>query len=157
MLGGILKRIGNFEPDSFKSVFESRLILQKTIYLLQAFDLYLGYQFSWYIRGPYSTQLAHEGYALVDIYEDTPPAKFVEMESEKRFLEFLSFLNDRREDADWLERLASIHFLNLVYPKMSKEDIIKRVMVKQPSLTREKCEEAWNYLKKYKLLVQNES
>jgi uncharacterized protein YwgA len=69
-LGGILKRIGNYNPEMFESSFNDRLIFQKTIYLLQAFGLYLGYYFSWYIHGPYSTTLTRDGFALIDKYSE---------------------------------------------------------------------------------------
>jgi len=34
------------------SSFDERLALQKTIYLAQQMGVPLGYQFSWYLRGP---------------------------------------------------------------------------------------------------------
>ncbi len=151
-LGGLLIRIGNFDPEAFNRNFDERLILQKTIYLLQASGLYLGYPFSWYIKGPYSPELASDAYSLAKVYDRARPVRFENLESEKRFRHFMSFLGNRSTDADWLERLASIHFLKTVHARTTKEDIIARVMRKQRYLTPEKCEEAWNYLEKYGLL-----
>ncbi|SRR5207247_10399229 len=151
-LGGLLRRVGNFEPQTFIHNFDQRLVVQKTIYLMQTFGLYLGYPFHWYVRGPYSPQLAREAFALCKIYEKAQPVRFGSLESEKKFAQFMEFLGDKRNDADWLERLASIHFLRHVYPSRPKEDIISQVMRKQKYFSREKCEEAWNYLEKCALL-----
>lgn len=152
ILGGLLKRIGNFSSESFEESFDARLIFQKTIYLLQAFGLYLGYKFSWYIRGPYSPDLAREGFTLLKEYETSPDVKFENPNSEKKFCKFNEFLHDRKCDPDWLETLASIHFLANIYPKKGKEEIFKTVMRKQPYITMKQCEEAWNYLKEYGLI-----
>jgi hypothetical protein len=40
--------------------FSARLRVQKILYLLQELGLQTGWKFSWYIRGPYSPDLAHE-------------------------------------------------------------------------------------------------
>jgi len=148
VLGAILKRIGYFDMKSF----DGRLILQKTVYLLQAFGLYLGYRFSWYHYGPYSPELASNGFSLVDIFDKIPKGRFVKKSSEKRFSEFLSFLGSKRSDAEWLELLASIHFLKRLYPYKSKEDIIDIVTKKQPYFDPEKCRKAWDHLEKHRLI-----
>src|SRR3989442_1336381 len=44
--------------------FPSRLSLQKTIYLVQAAGVDLGYSYSWYLRGPYSSALTRDAFAL---------------------------------------------------------------------------------------------
>ena len=85
ILGRILKRTGNFNPNSYATSFDQRLIFQKTIYLLQAFGLYLGYVFSWYIRGPYSSELARKGYDLTRIYHTAPKVRFSRKISEEKF------------------------------------------------------------------------
>jgi len=151
-LGGLLKRIGNFDPESFINSFEARLIFQKTIYLLQAFGLYLGYRFSWYLRGPYSPDLARDGFELVAIYEETPLVRFKRLEAEKRFLQFLAFLGDKKNDAKWLETLASIHFLKRVYPPLTKNEIFEKIREKQPYIDREYFEKAWEHLRKHGLI-----
>lgn len=50
-------------PLSVES-FDDRLILQKAVYLLQQAQIHLGYRFRWYIRGPYSTDLTEDVFAL---------------------------------------------------------------------------------------------
>src|SRR5262245_54613820 len=46
------------------SDFDLRLILQKTVYLIQASKVDLGYSFGWYLRGPYSPGLTRDAFAL---------------------------------------------------------------------------------------------
>lgn len=150
-LGGLLKRIGIYNPELFESSFDDRLIFQKTVYLLQAFGLYLGYYFSWYIHGPYSTQLTKDGFTLIDKYHEVPQVRFIEDEDEILFREFQFFLGTRKNDAEWLEILASLHFLKKLYPTEEKEMIINKVMDKDPHFSRGICEEAWKYLKKFGL------
>jgi uncharacterized protein YwgA len=155
LLGGLLRRIGNFDQQSFASSFDQRLILQKTVYLLQAFGLFLGYGFSWYIRGPYSPLLAHHGYNLAKAKKKVPLVRFTTKKSEKKFDEFLDFLSSKKDDADWLEILASIHLLRRLYPNYSKVKILKLVESKQPYFSKEICEKAWNDLKKYGLVGED--
>jgi hypothetical protein len=134
-LGGLLKRIGNFEPTDFSSNFNDRLILQKTIYLLEQFGLHIGYYFSWYLRGPYSPALTRDAYAIRKAYSKIVPAKFVDPKKERRFCEFLTFIKPfSRRHAD-LEKIASIHFLCKTYPHLSTEAVYKRAKAKIPSLT----------------------
>lgn len=154
VLGGLLNRIGNFSPDLFDKSFNSRLIFQKTIYLLQVFGLYLGYKFSWYIRGPYSPALTRKGYELMSKYEECPDVTFAKASSERKFHEFLDFLDNRKSNAIWLETIASIHFLKRVYPKKTKSEIMKLVLKKQPYLTYEECIEAWAHLERFNLINQ---
>ena len=152
ILGGLLRRVGNFNPDSFEKSFKDRLIFQKTIYLLQSFNIYLGFHFSWYIRGPYSPVLAKEGYKLIKKSDQTPNVKFLEESSERQFQKFITFLGERNNDAEWLETLASIHFLKHTYLGIGKNSIMKMVQRKQPHLTIEKCQAAWDYLESFGLI-----
>ena len=147
-----MKRIGNFDHKTFSRDFDSRLIFQKSIYLMQAFGLYIGVPFSWYLHGPYSMVLARHGYELTKKYDKLPVIQFATVESEKRFDRFLSFLGERRTDARWLEALASLHFLRNTYPTTSKDNIILMVMRKQSHLSKQECLEAWSYLVKYTLI-----
>ena len=112
----------------------------------------MGYAYSWYIYGPYSVQLARDGFAVAPIVNNIPKIKFVKEEHEKAFQQFSDFLGERKDDANWLERLASIHFLKKIYPSLTKGDIVERVRHKQTYFTKKQCLEAWDYLHKYNLL-----
>lgn len=141
-LGLVLKNLDNFDM----STFNGRLILQKTVYLMQAFGVYMGHNFSWYIRGPYSAHLTSVGFKLKEVYKDIPSGRF-EKTAQKRFDGFLEFMADKKQDADRLEILASIHFLRKIHPTMSRADIIEKVKNKQGYFTKRQCSDAWNELK----------
>src|SRR6185295_9114270 len=46
------------------SSVEDRLRIQKAVYLAQLGGADLGYRYSWYLKGPYSTTLTQDYYAL---------------------------------------------------------------------------------------------
>lgn len=147
-LGLVLKNLNNFDM----STFAGRLTLQKTIYLMQAFGIYLGYDFSWYLRGPYSSPLAKNGFALQEIYHKIPTAGHFERDTQNKFEQFLEFIQDKKNDPDRLEILASIHFLKNIYQNMSKAEIIDRVKKKQSYFKKEQCEQGWKELKEIGLI-----
>ncbi len=47
--------------------FENRLLVQKSVYLLQQRGVELGYPYIWYVRGPYSSRLADDLFSLVKL------------------------------------------------------------------------------------------
>jgi len=152
VLGGLLKRIGNYDPTSFREKFEARLILQKTIYLMQAFGLNIGYSYSWYLRGPYSVDLTRDAYELTNKFDRAPLARFVADEDEKKFHGFLVSLGDKRNDDRWLEITASIHFLGVALPTRTKEGIHSEVARKIHGLSRKEFDKSWEWLAEHGLL-----
>ena len=151
-LGGLLKRIGNFEPSKFQTDFNARLILQKTVYLLEQFGLNIGYFFGWYLHGPYSPSLARDAYTLTKSYLDMQVVKFADPSKEQRFCEFLSFIRPVAEDYSYLERIASIHFLFKIYPYSSTIDVFAKAKAKIPRLTLEEFREISTTLERWNLL-----
>lgn len=151
-LGGLLRRIGNFEPSVFSSDFNARLILQKTVYLMEQFGLNIGYYFSWYLRGPYSPSLARDMYAMAKSYPEIPPMKFADFSKEKRFCEFLAFIKPISRNPAYLERVASTHFLCTTYPHLSSEEIFLKIKAKIPNMTMEEFREIKAVLRNHKLL-----
>lgn len=147
-LGLVLKNIDNFDM----STFDGRLILQKTVYLMQSFGIYVGYDFTWYLRGPYSTKLARNGFALQEVYSNMPKGYFDQQDIKEKFARFLNFMQNKKNNADTLEILASIHFLKKVYPSMKKPEIIEKVKKKQSYFTKVQCEKGWTELKETKLI-----
>ena len=114
VLGHILHRFGQFKFSMEE--FDDRLRLQKFVYLLQAHGIYLGYDFSWYLRGPYCTSLATAGFMLDEFYEMMPdgPDKsegFANGVIRDRFKKFTDFVNGEETSANFLEAAASLHFL----------------------------------------------
>lgn len=68
--------------------FEHMLRTQKFVYLMQTFGIYPGYDYSWYLCGPYCTSLATIGFALTKIYDDVPYDKglvFMNPDMQERF------------------------------------------------------------------------
>ncbi|WP_406655916.1 hypothetical protein V7O62_08720 [Methanolobus sp. ZRKC2] len=149
-LGSILKRVGNFNMDSF----ENRLIFQKTVYLIEVFvgvNLDCG-KFSWYKRGPYSPDLTKIGYDLKDSYRDLIPSRFVDEKVESRFKEFLQFIGEKKDDQQYLELLASMHWLKHQNPDLEDDTISQYLMETKPQIDLSLYDEAWASLRKYGLV-----
>ena len=134
--------------------FDHRLRVQKFVYLLQAFDIYLGYDYSWYLRGPYCTQLATTAYALSHSYDVIPRDQkmaFTNPDVQERFERFKEFIKGRESDNDFLEIAASEHMLRKT-TEMPRADIIARVRAKRDHFTVAMCEDAWEDLERWNLI-----
>ena len=148
-IGGVIKRIDNFNMASF----EDRLIFQKTIYLLQAFGIYAGINdFSWYLHGPYSSELTKVGFAIKGIYSNLFPTMFVDENIEKRFMEFSDYISNKKTNSEYLELLVSIHWLKEINPHKDKDALLQFLNEKKPQLNLKEYENAWNDLIKYNLI-----
>src|SRR3989344_7523764 len=62
-LKSVLDKIGNF---SMKTLAD-RIIFQKSIFILENMGIGLGYNFSYWLYGPYSSELASDGFLLSDL------------------------------------------------------------------------------------------
>jgi len=152
ILGGLLHRIESFEPVNFETEFKDRLILQKTIYLMQSFDLFIGYHFNWYLRGPYSPALTKDAFELINEYKELPTVHFVDKTAEERFNNFMSFTRDHINDEYWLEAMASIHYLYHRSLVKDRDDILKTIRNKMPALKRGDFDDYWDDLCKIGLI-----
>ena len=142
-LGHILRQFPDLEFSM--ADFEHRLRIQKFVYLLQAFGVYLGYDYSWYLHGPYCTRLATVGYALGSIYDMVPYDKdmvFVNPAVQERFEGFRRFIRGRENDGDFLEIAASLHVLRRT-SGMRRADIVERVAAKRDRFSRDRCDRVW--------------
>jgi uncharacterized protein YwgA len=54
------------EDIDMRAGFDNRIKLQKLIYILQSEGIDLNYNFTWYIYGPYSSELTRDGYRITD-------------------------------------------------------------------------------------------
>jgi len=140
----VFKRLESFDVTTSRG----RIAIQKIIYFLQAFGINLGYSFSWFIHGPYSTGLMADAFAL-DKMCDTVQERQLADEEEQALEKLSVFLGDRIDDYVWLELLGSIHFLRAIAPLLKKDEIIRQILVHQEYFTEEMCDEAWNYLVKF--------
>jgi hypothetical protein len=116
------------------------------VYLLQAFGLYIGYPYSWYLRGPYSPILARDAYSVANDYDNESLTCFVNRDDEKRFGDFLRFLGNKKNDHFWMEAMASVHFLAKLYGEKNEQLIFEEVHQKMRSLSKERFVDIWNEL-----------
>ena len=110
-LGFILRQFPNagFSVDGL----DGRLHLQRFVYLIQAFDIYLGYGFSWNIRGPYCSTLMLKAFELQEIYAEIPEngIRFMHSNTMRRFGRFREFVSGHEADAEFLEVAVMLHYL----------------------------------------------
>jgi len=95
--------------------FDSRLRLQKYIYLVEKFNVPLNYTYSLYIRGPYSPTLA------VDYYHLPRDLISGSMELPESFLNLIN-----RKSKRWLELASTICMLHTA--GTTREDLIERLI-----------------------------
>jgi uncharacterized protein YwgA len=138
-----LKELG-VEPSI--ETFQERKRNQKLAYLLQQVGaVKLGYDFSWYIRGPYSPQLTHDLYAQREFSKTVVPLS----DDEKiGVVNLKKFLRDYVESPDALELLISLHFLRALGKQCGKaqEEVMSTLREKKPFFSAEEIERAWRKL-----------
>lgn len=124
------------EVDTLKK----RKLLQKTIYLIQAIGLDLGYHFGWYEMGPYGPSLAEDYHSLSaalatgdDEIKNYRIRDSVADQLEKLKPLLTSPQRVNLSQDDWLELLASIHFLAKV-AGYTWEEILETLQNEKPYL-----------------------
>ncbi len=145
VLIGLVKKIGNVDFNRFSSSFKQRLIMQKTTYFLKVFGIPFEYPFTWYLHGPYSPQLAKAMFDSLTPLEKVSEIELINEQFVKAFENVEQLLGERKHDAQWIEALASLHFQQRL-EKKSKEEVFAAVLRKQPTLTEDECEKAWDHL-----------
>lgn len=116
-------------PAEIASV-EDRKRVQKAVYLGQLSGVDLGYRFGWYLMGPYSTRLTVDYYELAQELKqgtDTLSDKHLKPDAVEKISAIRPLLQKpddfARPDSDWLELLASYHYLRSVSRKNRSEAI----------------------------------
>lgn len=125
LVAGILKRIGNRDYDT--RTFNNRLLVQKIIFIFQeVFDVDLGYNFTLYMRGPYSTSLTKDFYKIRDTtkYEEI---EFGDEGKEILLKELIEIIQEHSSDIDILELVSTIIFVN---NKLNIRDDLEQVIRK---------------------------
>ena len=151
-LGFVLRQFPGLEFGMH--TFGHRLRVQKFVYLLQSFDVYLGYDYSWYLRGPYCSTLAASGFALAGFYADIPSGAGMHFSSpsvQGRFARFKEFIGGRENDNAFLEIAASFHFLE-GEGTMGREEVLDKVVNKRAEFTEGQCVKVRSYLEKWNLV-----
>ena len=86
--------------------FVDKLEVQKIAYLAQIQGIDLGYDFEWYLRGPYCKQVSEDARAAAE----SDLEEHQDMDAEQ-IAEFASYIKPHTEDAEWLEIAASLVYL----------------------------------------------
>ncbi len=111
----VLDAIGE---DAAISSVDDRMRIQKAIYLSQVLGINTGYHYSWYLKGPYSTDLTQDYYKLGAAISGGDQSYASQTlnpalgESVKRIRGLLMPpANLGAAKPNWYEALASLHFL----------------------------------------------
>ncbi len=106
--------------------FDDRMALQKVIYLCQAAGVHLGYDYNWYLRGPYSPDLTRDAFALrakQQSHLDETAGWNLDRESIRNLdrIKPIWQTKPETERPRWLELLASLVFLKRSYDGRDKD------------------------------------
>jgi uncharacterized protein YwgA len=144
-------------PTNIETV-DKRKLIQKAVYLGQRSGVDLGYRFSWYLMGPYSTSLTHDYYKLTEAPNDTDhdyekrklKDPFKERLAKARVLfEVPENISITKEN--WLELLASVDYLRKI-SKFNDEEIRNKLRDEKPHLYKY-IDKAKNVLQKDEVLI----
>lgn len=116
LFSGINKQISMDE-------FEDKLVNQKIVYIAQENGINLGYDFEWYLRGPYCKLVSEDAHKILDSKINT---KLSESELDKEKVEeFSKKLQPYINNSEWLEIAGSLIYLrNNHYPNREIEEIV---------------------------------
>jgi uncharacterized protein YwgA len=106
----VLRALG-VEPNVAN--FQSRVRLQKLVYLLQRMSLDLGFSFRWYLHGPYSPDLAESLFELagkMDEYQQRAIKIRLTDGSSATVNKLATVLDKTFTDTDLLEAMATLAF-----------------------------------------------
>jgi len=146
LLKQVWKELGPFNLDSLNN----RIIFQKTIYLLQKIGLDSKYKFSWYLYGPYSSELASHGFNLSKKGNIEVQGPALNAETINKFK---TLTKGKGKDSVWYELVASILFLS--ENNSSKETIFTKIKGHRTYLNNQTSfETAWNKLAELSLINQ---
>jgi len=129
-----------FEKEIDMSTYKDRLILQKLIYILKSKGVDFDYNFGWYLRGPYSSSLANDGYVL----SEGPVLPEVEIPAdEKGIIGKVKYgLGCDIKDEKRMEIIASLLFLKEEKDYLSWEEIVDELLGLKPWLETKEIKDA---------------
>lgn len=142
--------------------FEDRLIAQKKMYLLQSLGTDLGYEYNWYVRGPYSPSLANYIYNNIDILSVTDFTAYKLSKSAEENLNTVNNLCSYKPDtifsvSSWYELLASLLYICNNYSSWgvsNSKSVFDKLIYYKPKYSREQCGIAFDILQKQGLVGQ---
>lgn len=104
-------------PASINTI-DDRKRVQKAVYLGQRTGVDLGYRFGWYLRGPYSSDLARDYYALDEAIRDGETdhvGRQLIAQAAAKIATIADLMSPPQgvalEQEDWLELVASLDYL----------------------------------------------
>ena len=120
-LSSFFDMVGLKVPDSF----DDRMEVQKIIYLAQEYGIPFGYDFEWYIRGPYCNQVAVDAHYMID-----NPGKPKELQlDENKVKEFARIIEPYLKNPMWFEIASSLVYIrNENYPGRELSDVLSSII-----------------------------
>jgi len=120
----LMRKLGGFRIENL----EERVFLQKVIYLLQLLGIDLRFRFGWYLRGPYSKDLASYAFDIksnINEYKRLSEKAQIRDEVLRKLKKLEKVIDNKPEDIEkplWLELISSIHYLKHI--ASSNPDIV---------------------------------
>lgn len=116
--------------------FDNRKQLQKLTYLIGMFGVSTGFQFSWYIHGPYNTTLTA---VLYNDHGSNTETSEITSNDKKKLKDLKDFLGTDIKSSRNLELIGSLHFLiNLSEKqKLGDDEIIDNFLKLKPQFNRD--------------------
>ncbi len=139
--------------------FNDRLILQKKAYLLQELGMNLSNTYGWYIHGPYSRDVANDGFQLASLQDQIGEVPVLEEPDNEAVNTLQTIITEAtrsfqgKDEPFYLELLASLHFiLQHGYPKpANKEAALGQLLRAKSKFTRQEVETALRLLEAHGL------
>lgn len=126
-----------------KETFDERLVSQKKVFLLQEMGVDIGYSYNWYVRGPYSPDLATYIFSNLDVLKEQDFSKYHLTESVQKNIDAVNNLGAKKPDSlslpSWYELLASVVY---IHKKWNKTDVFNCLIQYKPQYTQEHYEAA---------------
>lgn len=140
-----MDEFGNKNIDTL----QERILIQKKFYLLQTKGAKLGFNYGWYKRGPYCTELTKVVYSQKEEPDDISGCR---LSDSVRILinEVNEFISNTRieglNEQEWAELLASLHYLhnNITSTDINdnKERLLEELRHEKPWYKEEQVREA---------------
>lgn len=129
-------RFLELQPDINRYIW--RFLIQKIVYLAKALGMEIGYRFTIYVAGPYSTQLAHECFDQQDRISSLQTGYNLTPE-ECEVLEKIRRCCDVLENPSLLECTATIVHLIKENPEFTDDDVFAGIRLLKPYLSEYTC------------------
>lgn len=131
---GLLKLVCDQFSNLNVQSFQTRILLQKTIFILQEIGLNLGYDYNWYLRGPYSPQLTADAFEIqndVALFQEEAGKYKLTDTATSVIARVHAIIGEKINDDTFMELVASLVFLSKYY-RRNDEDLIVLLKNKKP-------------------------